>query len=310
MENYTVKSPVLFLIFNRPDTTLKVFNKIREVKPAVLYVAADGPRTNVSDEALKCKQTREIINQVDWKCEIKTLFRAENLGCREAVATAITWFFEQEEEGIILEDDCLPAISFFYFCDQMLDRYRDDSRIRHISGSNLQPERHWGDSSYYFHESTIIWGWATWRRVWNDYDSELKAYTISEVESRINNIFDDKFLAQQWLSVFKDLKEKKLNTWDYQLSFINHFNNGLSISPNKNLVSNIGFRPGATHTPDSNDLFSNLPTAELSSLTYPKYLVPEKEVDYNIYAKEFKLEERRKKHYSLRRRFKRWLQGK
>ncbi|MFP5079126.1 nucleotide-diphospho-sugar transferase [Pedobacter sp. JCM 36344] len=310
MDNYTVKSPVLFLIFNRPDTTAQVFNKIREVKPSILYLAADGARANLPDEELRCKQARKIINQIDWECEVKTLFRTENQGCRLAVSSAITWFFEQEEEGIILEDDCLPSTSFFHFCDEMLKRYRYDTRVRHISGTNLQSQQQWAEASYYFHESTIIWGWASWRRVWKDYDSELTRYTLPEVESRINKIFDDQFLAQQWLEIFKALKQKQIDTWDYQLAFLNYFNHGLSISPNRNLVSNIGFRPDATHTPDPNNQFANLKTSELGQLIHPKYILPEKQIDYNIFAKEFKLEERSKKHYSIRRRFKRWIKGK
>jgi hypothetical protein len=310
MDKYIVKSPVLLLVFNRPDTTAQVLNKIREAKPTKLYVAADGARANREDEALKCQQVREIINEVDWKCDVKTLFRTENQGCRLAVSSAITWFFEQEEEGIILEDDCLPNKSFFYFCDEMLERYRDDTRIRHISGTNLQPQQQWGEASYYFHESTIIWGWASWRRVWKDYDSELTRYTVPEVKSHINKIFANQFLAQQWLEIFKALKQKQIDTWDYQLAFLNHFNHGLSISPNTNLVSNIGFRPDATHTPDPDNPFSNLESSELSELIHPKYIIPEKTVDYKIFAKEFRLEERRKKHYSIRRRFKRWIKGK
>lgn len=309
MDNYIVKSPVLLLIFNRPDTTAQVFKKIREAKPARLYIAADGARANREDEALKCQQAREIINGVDWECKIKTLYSKENQGCRLAVSSAITWFFEQEEEGIILEDDCLPAKSFFYFCDEMLERYRDDTRIRHISGTNLQSQQQWGEASYYFQESTIIWGWASWRRVWKDYDSELTRYTVPEVEVLINKIFTNRFLAQQWLEIFKALKQKQIDTWDYQLAFLNHFNHGLSISPNRNLISNIGFRPDATHTPDPNNPFANLETLDISELIHPKYIIPEKIVDFNIFAKEFRLEERMKKHYSIRRRFKRWIKG-
>lgn len=309
MDNYIVKSPVLFLIFNRPDTTKEVFEKIREVKPSKLYIAADGARNDRPEEASKCEQARDVVNQIDWVCDVKTLFRSENQGCRLAVSSAITWFFEHEEEGIILEDDCLPANSFFYFCDEMLEKYRDDLRIRHISGTNLQSNKQWGEASYYFHESTIIWGWASWRRIWKEYDSELNAYSIPEVESRINNLFEDEFLAQTWLEIFKAIKLKQIDTWDYQLAFLNHFTHGLSISPNQNLVSNIGFRSDATHTPDPTNPFANLKTSELSELTHPKYMIPQKEVDYGIFSKEFKLEERRKKHYSYRRRFKRWIKG-
>lgn len=307
MESYLVKSPVLFLIFNRPDTTLKVFNEIRAVKPSRLYIAADGPRADRATDTELCKATREAVASIDWDCEVKTLFREKNLGCKVAVAEAVDWFFDQEEEGIILEDDCLPAKSFFYFCDQMLEIYRPDTRIRHIAGSNLHNGKKWGTASYYFTESTSVWGWASWRRVWKDYDRELENYKESEVHYQLNKVFYDPFLAEQWFNIFKELKAGKINTWDYQLAFINYFQNGLSVNANVNLITNIGFRADATHTPDPNAPFANRPLQELTEITHPKYFLPEKDADYEILEKEFKLAERKKKHFSLRRRFKRWL---
>ncbi|TDQ09362.1 nucleotide-diphospho-sugar transferase [Pedobacter metabolipauper] len=307
MTSYNVKSPILFLIFNRPDTTLEVFNQIKSVKPGALYIAADGPRQDRPAEADLCREARAITELIDWECEVKTLFRTENLGCKVAVSSAIDWFFEQVEEGIVLEDDCLPSTSFFYFCDEMLEKYRLDTRIRHVAGCNLHFGKTWGDASYYLSESSNVWGWATWKRVWKDYDRNLTKYDATEVEYQLKKLFYDPFVAELWFQIFKDLKANKIDTWDYQLAFCNYFNFGLSVNPNVNLVTNIGFRADATHTPNPESKFAKMPSHELTVITHPKYFLPEKDADNDIFKREFDLENRKRKHYSLRRRFKRWL---
>lgn len=309
MKNYVTKSPVLFLIFNRPDTTLQVFNQIRAAQPPRLYIAADGPRAGKAGEERLCTETRGIIQQIDWPCEVKTLFRADNLGCKHAVSTGIDWFFENEEEGIILEDDCLPAPSFFSYCDELLEKYRFDTRIRHIAGCNLQFGTKWGNTSYYFANQTHVWGWASWRRVWKDYDNELSLYDIKEAALRLDQLFDDPFVAQEWKDILKRLKEGLIDTWDYQLALINFFNNGLSINPNVNLISNIGFRADGTHTTEQNSPYANLPLENLDALTHPLYFLPEKKADYAVFERDFNLQERWEKHNLLRRRFKRWLKN-
>lgn len=165
-----LSTPVLLIIFKRPDTTRQVLQAIRQVKPRQLFVAADGPRPDHPDEAEKCHQTRAVIEEVDWKCEVQTLFQQRNLGCGPGPVTgpvtAITWFFHNVEQGIILEDDCLPDLSFFRFCEELLDRYRYTEQIMHISGNNFLYGRKRGSASYYFSKYTHVWGWATWRRAW------------------------------------------------------------------------------------------------------------------------------------------------
>ncbi|HEY0177078.1 MAG TPA: nucleotide-diphospho-sugar transferase, partial [Pedobacter sp.] len=242
MDNYITKSPVLFLIFNRPDTTSRVFREIRAARPARLYIAADGPRTDRENEELLCNETLTIVSQIDWDCKVEKLIRTSNLGCKDAVSSAIDWFFENEEEGIILEDDCLPSKSFFYYCDTLLEKYRSDTRIRHIAGCNLQKGRKWGQASTYFANQTHVWGWATWKRVWKDYDKDLKLYRDEEVAEKLGQIFTDPFVIHDWTKIFKEVKAGKIDTWDFQLAFTNYFNNSLSINPNVNLISNIGFR--------------------------------------------------------------------
>lgn len=307
MKNYSAKSPVLLLVFNRPDTTKQVFEAIKAATPARLYIAADGPRLNKDGEKELCEQTRAVVEKIDWKCEVKTLFRDDNLGCKNAISSAIDWFFENEEEGIILEDDCLPANSFFYFCDTILEKYRFDTRIRHIAGCHLHPTETWGSATTYFANQTHVWGWASWRRVWKDYDKDLKNYQESEVRQQLSNVFSDPFVLDTWLQIFKDVKAGKIDTWDYQLAFINYFNNSLSVNSNVNLISNIGFGDGATHTFDKTHLYANLPLGEISEITFPKYILPEKRADYAMFVRDFNLEERWRKHNLLRRRFKRWL---
>jgi len=309
VHNYLVKSPVLFIIFNRPDTTAKVFDRIRAARPAKLYVAADGPRSGRPDEEALCKQVREIATKADWDCEVKTLFRDANMGCKNAVSSAITWFFEREEEGIILEDDCLPADSFFSFCDEMLAKYRYDTRVRHIAGGNFQLGTRRGDASYYFSKISHVWGWAGWRRVWGDYDKNLGRYTEAGAQAALLNIFDDEWIADSWYQIFKELKAGNIDTWDYQLSITNFFNNALCIIPNVNLISNIGFGANATHTTESTNKYAALQLAEISKITHPTYLLADKQADLFTLNHEFNIAEKRRQYNKPRRKLKRWLRS-
>lgn len=306
---YETRSAVLFLVFNRPDVTYKVFDQIKEAKPKRLYIAADGPRTNKEGEALLCEKTRAIIKQVNWNCEIKTLFREKNLGCKEAISSAITWFFDHEEEGIILEDDCLPTNSFFRFCDTLLEKYRHDTRVRHITGCNLQQGKKWGDATYYFSNISHVWGWAGWKRVWNEYDKSLTSYNNNEVKRQLSNIFSDPLIVDSWYDIFTQIKAGKINSWAYPLGFLNFFNNGLCIIPNYNLVSNIGFGENATHTSNDDSLNANVELQEITTIKDPMVFLPEKKADEFSLGYEFHVEERRRKQQLLRRRVKRWFKS-
>ena len=309
MHNYQAKSAVLFVIFNRPDTTSRVFERIRAARPSKLYVAADGPRPGRPNEEQLCNQTRDIATNIDWDCDLKTLFRKTNMGCKEAVSSAISWFFEHEEEGIILEDDCLPAKSFFSFCDEMLAKYRHDTRIRHISGGNFQLGTRRGDASYYFSKISHIWGWASWRRAWQDYDKDLKQYTEEEAQVALLNVFDDEWIADAWYQIFKELKAGKIDTWDYQLGLCNFFNNALCIMPNVNLISNIGFGENATHTKQTTDKYAALPIEEIGQLIHPIYFLPDKHADEFTLNDQFNINERRRQHNKPRKKLKRWLRS-
>jgi hypothetical protein len=169
------KSAVLFLVFSRPHLTAQVMATIRAAQPKRLYVAADGPRKRPGEDEL-CNEARRIATEVDWPCEVRTLFRDTNLGCRVGVSTAMDWFFEHEKEGIILEDDCVPSQSFFPYCAELLDRYRDDARIMCISGDNPRARPVQRRESYVFSRYPLIWGWATWQRAWRLYDATRSSW--------------------------------------------------------------------------------------------------------------------------------------
>ena len=277
-------TPVLFLIFNRPDTTEKVFQQIRAARPARLFVSADGPRKNKDGERQRCEEARKIIGMVDWKCELKTRFSDDNLGCRVAVSSAIDWFFDYVEEGIILEDDCLPDSSFFPFCEALLAKYRDDQRIMHIGGTNFQDGRVRGNGSYYFSRITHIWGWATWRRAWEKYDVTVSTFDEFIVNNRIADIFPERRTQKYLLRDFHQVHANKKDTWDIQWTYCTMVNNGLAIIPNQNLVSNIGFGIHASHT-TLHDPLANRPTGAAGALVHPRFVIPNREADLYTFRK-------------------------
>jgi hypothetical protein len=232
------ETPILFLIFNRPDVTRQVFRTIRDQKPTHLYVAADGPRPHKSSELQLCAETRQVIEQVDWECDVRKLYRDENLGCGRAVSQAISWFFEQESEGIILEDDCLPDASFYPFCHQMLERYRENEKVGSVSGNNFLPPGMRAAAPYGFSKYAQIWGWATWARFWKSYDFELSGdeEEWEEIIKRVNPI---EYHARYWIEVLRAMKSGLLDTWDYQVIFSAWKNGSVHIYPSRNLISNL-----------------------------------------------------------------------
>lgn len=242
-----MRSPILFLIFNRPDTTERVFEEIRKAQPSRLYIAADGARPNRPGEKELCEKTRAIAQKVDWDCEVKTLFRDENLGCGRAVSQAITWFFDNEPEGIILEDDILPHPDFFPYCDELLERYRNNEKVQLITGRNNFFNGYQSDYSYYMSSYFHIWGWASWRRVWNSYEFDAarlsKEIFMRKIESRL-----PRKGVSYWSAIFDMMSNHRCDTWDYQLYFNQILNDRYTIIPYSNLTQNVGFGENATHT--------------------------------------------------------------
>lgn len=296
---YDTNIPVLFMVFNRPETTRRVFDAISKAKPQRLYIAADGPRDE--QEEKKCDETRAICNAINWECSVQKLFRNNNLGCKRAVSEAITWFFQHEESGIVLEDDCLPADSFFGFCSSLLKRYMHDDRIAHIGGVNFQKGMKRGEASYYFSRLTHVWGWAGWRRVWQHYNAAIPSFPAFEQQGMINNIAGHKPFANNWLHSFRNVYEGITDTWDYQYAYLNLINNGLSIVPNKNLVSNIGVGQASTHT--AAHPFQNMPLEEMDELTHPKFFVADTEADIHSQNIEYGIPQEEKKPQKKKRRF-------
>lgn len=264
-----MKTPVLFLIFNRPEQTFRVFEEIRKAKPEKLFIAADGPRSDKAGEAEKCTEVRKVAELVDWECEVKTLFREKNLGCKIAVSEGINWFFENVEEGIILEDDCLPDPSFFIFCEALLERYRDHKEIMHISGTNFQKGNKRGKHSYYFSKMPLIWGWASWKRAWNNYSVSMEGLEDFKNNGGLKETFKKKHLEDFYYNKLIQTKQGKINTWDYQWSFAVWKQHGICITPNVNLISNIGFGTDATHTESVQDEYAEIKTECISNLLHP-----------------------------------------
>jgi hypothetical protein len=275
----SLHTPVLFIVFNRIDTAARVFEAIKAAKPRKLYIAADGPRKKVAGEEQKCMEARRVADKVDWDCELKTFFRDENDGTRYGIVKAIDWFFSHEEEGIILEHDCLPSPFFFEFCAELLAHFRHDHRVMHIGGTNLQFGQKRGDAAYYFSRIASIWGWAGWRRVWQGRDYEMTQFPLFEAEDQMINLFPERRIADWATAMARSVYEKKLVTWDYPYAFSILCNNGLSIVPNENLVSNIGFGAGATHTQNENDIHAAIPFGNLHVITHPEIYVPDSNAD-------------------------------
>lgn len=248
MTEFQLNTPVALIIFNRPDTTARVFKEIAKARPPKLLVIADGPRPTRSGEAGRCQQARAIIEQVDWECEVLTNFAETNLGCKMRVASGIDWIFEQVDEAIILEDDCLPEPSFFRFCEEMLIRYRHNERVGMISGGNLQFGHQRGTASYYFSRYTHIWGWASWRRAWKHYDRELTLWPAFRDEGWLDVMFRTQGERDYWRHSFEAVYDGTLDTWDCSWTFSSLIKGMLQVVPNVNLISNIGFGPDATHT--------------------------------------------------------------
>lgn len=262
MSDWQLRTPVAFIIFNRPDTTERVFAEIAKAKPPKLLVVADGPRANRPDEAEKCAVTRDIIKRVDWDCEVLTNFSDVNFGCKKRVSSGIDWVFEQVPEAIILEDDCLPHPTFFRFCEELLERYRDDTRVMAISGDNFQCGQKRGDNSYYFSRYNHVWGWASWRRAWQHYDVNMQEWPVIRDGKWLAGVLDDERQQHYWTNIFEQVHGGLIDTWDYQWTFACWVQNGLTVLPQTNLISNIGFGKDATHT-QAMSIFAELPVEEM-----------------------------------------------
>lgn len=278
-KNNPMQTPILFLIFNRPETTQKVFDSIRIVRPKYLYVAADGPRFDKDDDKERCEATRNIIKQVDWDCELELLYRDKNLGCKHAVSSAINWFFEIEEMGIILEDDCLPDQSFYLFCEKMLERYKNDNRIGMVTGMNYLFNKVKMTDSYFYSRYYPIWGWATWRRAWKLYDINITKWQTTEMEKHLKISYKNSNIISFFKHMFENVSNAKIDTWDIQWVYTCIHHNLLCIAPKYNLIANIGFV--GTHTGTRISRFVNMPvkSIDINNIHYPKNVIVNNKID-------------------------------
>lgn len=236
-----MKTPVIFFIFNRPQTTKLVFDQIRKYKPEMMIVVADGPRKNNPADVANCLETRKIVDKIDWPCKVIKEYSATNLGCKKRISSGLDYTFSIVDRAIILEDDSLPNDSFFSFCEELVERYKDDKRIMSIAGSNFLFDRSEviDKDSYYFSRYPYIWGWATWKRAWDLYEIKMTNWPYIK---KLN------IVEKKWTKKFDIAYNDKIDTWDIQWVYTCFMQNGLTIVPHVNLVSNIGFGQGSTHT--------------------------------------------------------------
>lgn len=278
--------PVLMLVFNRPEKTRRVFEAVRACRPARLLVAADGPRADHPDDAERCRATREIFEAVDWPCSVDTLFRDANVGCKRGVEEGITWFFSKVDQGIILEDDCIPDPSFFEFCSELLARYRDDGDVMMISGTNALGRWDAGGHSYLFSRQYEIWGWATWRRAWDHYDPKLSRWPEPGTQAKLRSMMQSsEFRA--WKGRIDSVYNGTVDTWDWGWTLALLLADGVTAIPVRNLVSNIGFDAEATHTRNEWSDKADLPASQLRfPLDHPPDTSVDEEYDHQVYLQD------------------------
>ena len=280
-----MRTPVAFIIFNRPDTTARVFAEIARARPTKLFIIADGPRPDKEGDADKCAAVRAIVDRVDWECDVQKHYATTNMGCGRRAPTGIRWVFEQVDEAIILEDDCVPHPTFFRFCEELLQKYRDDERVMHISGNNWLFGQKETPFSYLFSNYCLSWGWATWSRAFQYYDYEIQLWPTLRDTSWLLGVVDEPRAVCHWEKIF-DLTYRdrdSFKAWDFQWLFTCWAHRGVSILPAKNLVENIGFGQDATHPNISNKL-STLRATEMSfPLQHPPCMVRDREADQLIF---------------------------
>jgi hypothetical protein len=281
-----LKTPVALLVFNRPDTTERVFAEIAKAKPSKLFIIADGPRAGHPTDAERCAQTRAVVERVDWDCELFKHYADVNLGCGFRVATGIGWVFEHVEEAIILEDDCLPHPTFFRFCEELLEKYRYNDRIMMVAGRNSVDI--FTPYSYCFTYNHSNWGWATWRRAWKYHDIEIKAWPRLRNTGWLMSILENPRAVEYWQGIFDKMHAiaDHPTTWDYQWTFAVWAQNGLAITPKVNLIGNIGFGENATSTKSLNDSRANATvTAVAFPLVHPPQVLRDRETDRAVFSR-------------------------
>lgn len=285
MKKSTFETPIIYIIFNRPECTIESFSVIRNQRPSQLLIIADGPRSD--EEMAKCQQTRSITEGIDWPCTVYRNYSEHNMGLKERISSGLNWAFSIVEKAIILEDDCIAHPDFFSFCDLLLKKYENDPRVSVITGNNFQNGRARGDGSYYFSKYNHCWGWATWRSSWKLYDGKIsfwKEFSASEKWKSINPSSNER---RYWRRIFTQSILNRVDSWAYPWTASIWYKGGLTITPNVNLVSNIGFGQDSTHTNQANSPFSKMRTSSIGSIIHPKNLIQDKLADLYVFNNNF-----------------------
>lgn len=276
-------TPILLITFNRPSHTRKVLEVIREQKPKQLFVFQDGARDGNEIDAVKCAEVCNVVKElVDWDCNLQTYYSDVNLGCGPGPAAAITWFFENVEEGIILEDDCIPHKDFFMYCQELLEKYRDNNKISFIGGCSFYKDIKENCSYSFVGGHHMTWGWATWKRVWSNFDYDLKSINEKKIKVIIKQYYKSTRQREYWYKIFEEAKYNKMNNscWDYQFYFSCWSLNQYAISPCVNLVSNIGYGDDATHTNSKDNNLLDCITYPIHPIKHPKKIWYNYKIDY------------------------------
>lgn len=272
---------VALIIFNRPETTRRVFEAVKAAKPARLYIIADGPRKEIEGESARCAEARAVVEDGDWGAVIKRNYADSNMGCKDRISSGLEWVFANEEQAIILEDDCVPHSDFFPYCGELLARYRDDERVMMITGTNFFPaDNEMGSESYFFSKHYSVWGWASWRRAWVGYDKSLATWRVSVNRKELYSVLCNRRMSCYLAQIFDRVKEGDINTWDYQWTYHCLLNGGLAITPARNLVSNVGVE--GLHTRGRTKLHNRQLMSLKKDSEKPTFVIPNWE--YNEYV--------------------------
>ena len=266
------RTPVVLIVFNRPELAAKSFECVRAIKPIELFVISDGPRENNTSDIHLCEEVEKVVREVDWDCKTHYIFSETNLGLKERVRTGLNYVFDRVDKAIILEDDCIPHEDFFGFCNDLLEKYNDDSRVSVITGNNFQKGNWRGDASYYFSRYNHCWGWATWKRAWELYDRDISFWPTWKISEEWKKQFTTSRERKYWEHIFEEVYQGKKNSWAYPWTACVWKNNGLTATPNVNLVTNVGFDEQSTHTTSKHIWYANMPVSHLGNVVHPNFV--------------------------------------
>lgn len=271
-------TPVVLIIYRRPELARQVFDVIRDIQPSELFVIADGPKDESETEV--CQSTRRVVERIDWNCRLTTDFSDHNLGPRHRVVTGLEGVFRAVDRAIVLEDDCVPSPSFFEFCQQLLEYYAGDQRVWEIGGCNFQMGHSRTKASYYFSKYVHTWGWATWRRSWEKFDPDIESWPTLRNNGALGSVWASRAEEAYWTRVFDRVHDGRISTaWDFQWLYAMWCQGARSVVPDTNLISNVGFGHGASHHVDMDPALADLPRAEMVELRHPDCLTPVREAD-------------------------------